>query len=63
MVMVPLIGAVLVVVSGFSFWYLLPKDGKVHWLVGLPGVDAYLPVVITNSFALGLVMMLSALTG
>jgi hypothetical protein len=60
--MVPLIGAVLVVVSGFSFWYLLPKDGKVHPLVGLPGVDAYLPVFLTNGFALGVVMMLSAMT-
>jgi len=60
--MVPLTGAVLVVASAVSFWYLLPKNGKVHPLVGLPGVDAYLPVFITNGFALGVVMMLSAIT-
>jgi hypothetical protein len=59
--MVPLVGVILLAGSVFSFWYLLPKNGQVHWLVTVPGVDAYLPVFITNGAALGVIMMLSFL--
>jgi hypothetical protein len=61
--MIPFIGAVVVGTSAFSFWWLLPNQGKVHWLATTAGLDAYLPVFITSGFALGVVMMLSALTG
>jgi hypothetical protein len=58
--MVPGIGVILLIVSGGSFWWLLPKNGKTHWLAAIPGIEAYLPVFITSGLALGVVMMLSA---
>jgi hypothetical protein len=58
--MVPVIGVVLVAASAGSFWCLLPKNGQVHRLAEMRFVDAYLPVCITSGFALGVVMMLSA---
>jgi hypothetical protein len=59
--MVPLIGVILLIASGLSFWWLLPKDGQPHWLAAIPSIEAYLPVCITSGLALGVVMVLSAL--
>jgi hypothetical protein len=57
--MIPGIGVILFIASGLAFWWLLPKDGKTHWLAAIPSIEAYLPVCITSGLALGVVMMLS----
>ena len=58
--MIPGVGIILFILSGISFWWLLPTDGRTHWLAAIPSIEAYLPVCIVSGLALGVVMMLSA---
>ena len=60
---IPLFGAILVVISALAFWYLLPRNGQPHWLATTASIEAYLPAVIIGGFALGIVLVLSLVTG
>jgi hypothetical protein len=45
--------------SGITFWYLLPRDGKVYRLADTPW-EPYVGVAFCAGFALGFSMILSS---
>ena len=59
--MIPLIGAVLLAASAFAFWMMLPNGDEIHWLMKMPSIEAYVPVIIISGIAVGVVMLFSVL--
>jgi len=54
-----LIGGVIVfVLTAITFWYCLPRDGKLHRFVDTEW-EPYVGVAFCSAVALGLTMMLS----
>ncbi len=51
-------GVVVFVLTGITFWYCLPRDGKTHRLVGTEW-EPYVGVAFCTAVALGFTMMLS----
>jgi hypothetical protein len=60
--MIPILGLLMVAASAGAFWYLLPKNGDVHWLVTARGFEQMLPLALISGFAIGVVMACSAFT-
>ena len=60
--MLAFLGLVITTVSGGAFWYLLPKNGEVHRLVTLPGLDQLLPVSLVSGLAIEITMLISGFT-
>lgn len=60
--MIPILGLLIVAASAGAFWYLLPKNGEVHWLVTARGFEQMLPLALISGFAIGVVMACSAFT-
>jgi hypothetical protein len=56
-------GAILVVASGASFAYLLPRQGKVHPLVTNSDVGSMVTIVIMAGLTFGIVMLCEAFLG
>lgn len=51
-----LIGLVILLVTGFLFWRILPKNGQVHRLVGTEW-EPYFVIVFVGAAALGVGMI------
>ncbi len=60
--MLGILGLLITCVSAGTFWYLLPKNGQVHRIVTMPGLDQLLPVSLVSGFAIGVTMFISAFT-
>jgi hypothetical protein len=56
-------GAVLVGGGGASFWYLLPRNGRVHSFVQNSDVGSMVTIAIMTAITFGLVMMFAGLSG
>ncbi len=56
-----IIGVALVIVSCAGFWYLLPRNGKVHPLVEKWDGGSMLTLVLMCTITLGFVLVLEAL--
>ena len=52
-----IIGAVLTVMGGASFWYLLPRNGQVHPLVNNWDGGSMITIVIMTGFTFGVVIL------
>jgi hypothetical protein len=52
------IGAIVLALTGISFWYMLPRGGKYHRFVGTE-LEPFIGVAFTAAVALSLTMMLS----
>jgi hypothetical protein len=57
--MVAILGLLIAGTSVGTFWYLLPKNGEVHWIVTARGLEQMLPLVLISAFAVGVVMLCS----
>ncbi len=60
--MVAILGLLIAGASAGAFWYLLPRNGQVHWLVTARGFEQMLPLALISGFAIGVVMFCSILT-
>lgn len=60
--MLAILGIVIAGASAWTFWYLLPRDGKVHWVVTAPVIESILPLGLISGFALGVAMIMSIFT-
>lgn len=60
--MIAILGLAIVSASAGAFWYLLPRNGQVHWLVTARGFEQMLPLTLISGFAIGVVMLFSILT-
>ena len=60
--MIAILGLAIVGASAGAFWYLLPKNGEVHWLVTARGFEQILPLTLISGFAIGIVMLCSIFT-
>jgi hypothetical protein len=56
-------GAALVVATGASFWYFLPRNGQVHPLVERFDGGSMITLVIMTVFTAGVVMMFAGYLG
>ncbi|HEX3342017.1 MAG TPA: hypothetical protein VHT68_22920 [Pseudolabrys sp.] len=56
-------GAMLVVVTGAFFWYLLPRNGRVHPFARNSNVGSWITVTIMTVFTFGVVMLFQGLFG
>lgn len=61
--MLTIIGAALVAGTSTGFWYLLPRDGKEHPLVGNSGVGSLVTVAILALFVVGVAVLCEGLLG
>jgi hypothetical protein len=57
--MLAILGIAIAGVSAWTFWYLLPRDGKVSWIVTAPVLESILPLGLIGGFALGVAMIMS----
>ncbi|HVT54922.1 MAG TPA: hypothetical protein VHD34_02575 [Xanthobacteraceae bacterium] len=57
--MIAILGVLVVGLSAWSIWYLLPRDGKVHWLVTTPFLEWLLPLGIISGLSMGILMVVS----
>jgi hypothetical protein len=53
-------GVFLLAVSGASFVYFLPRQGKVHPWVGLPVVDSVIPLSLMTGAVFGTAALVMA---
>jgi hypothetical protein len=60
--MVAILGLLITAASAGAFWYLLPRNGEVHWLVTARGFEQMLPLALISGFAIGVVMLCSILS-
>lgn len=60
--MIAILGLAVVGASAGAFWYLLPRNGQVHWLVTARGFEQMLPLILISGFAIGVVMLFSIFT-
>jgi hypothetical protein len=56
-------GAALAGVGGASFWYLLPRDGRVHPLVRNSDVGSMVTIGIMTLVTFGLVILFAGFSG
>ena len=56
-------GTALVGVGGASFWYLLPRQGRVHPLVQNSDVGSMVTIGIMTAVTFGLVILAAGLSG
>jgi hypothetical protein len=56
-------GAVLVVVTSAVFWYLLPRNGKVHPIVESLDGGSMITIVIMTTLTFGVVIMIEGFIG
>jgi hypothetical protein len=56
-------GAVLLVVTCAFYWYLLPRNGRVHPFVRNSNVGSWTTVTIMTVLTFGVVMLLRGLFG
>jgi hypothetical protein len=56
-------GVILVIVSCAAFWYLLPRDGKVHPLVENSDVGSMVTITIMTGITVGLAVMFGGAAG
>ena len=56
-------GAALVGVGGASFWYLLPRNGRVHPFVQNSDVGSMVTIAIMTAVTFGLVILFAGLVG
>jgi hypothetical protein len=56
-------GAVLIVATCAFYWYLLPRNGRVHPLVRNSNVGSWTTVTIMTVLTFGVVMLLRGLFG
>jgi hypothetical protein len=54
-------GVALVGVSGVSFWYFLPRGGRVHPLAKIPFLDSMITIVIMALLVLGVALMIEGI--
>ena len=57
-----LMGITLLIVSAGSLTACLPRNGKKAWFVGIPFLDAGVPVLILSVFAIGVVLVVAYFT-
>jgi hypothetical protein len=60
--MVAIIGIVFIIVSGASFWRLLPTNGKIHRLATAPFLESIIPICIVAGFAIGVALVFAGIT-
>ena len=46
-------GIALMVVSAASFWFLLPKNGEIHWLVRNVDLSSMITIGLLSVFTIG----------
>jgi hypothetical protein len=56
-------GAALVSVGSGSFWYLLPRNGRVHPFVENSDVGSMVTIAIITALTFGLVLLFAGLVG
>jgi hypothetical protein len=56
-------GVALVVATGTSFWYFLPRKGQVHPLVERFDGGSMITLAIMTVFTIGVVMMFAGFLG
>lgn len=56
-------GAALVVVTGASYWYLLPRNDQEHPLVKSSDVGSMITIMIMSGFTFGVVMLFEGFFG
>ncbi len=56
-------GAVLIIVTGAIFWYLLPRKGQVHPIVESLDGGSMITIVIMTVFTFGVVIMTAGFIG
>jgi len=56
-------GAALVVFSGGTFWYFLPRNGREHPLVKNSGVGSMITLAIMTVLTVGVVLLLQGFLG
>jgi hypothetical protein len=56
-------GAVLVGGGGGSFWYLLPRNGRVHPFVQNSDVGSMVTIAIMTAVTFGLVLLAAGISG
>jgi hypothetical protein len=56
-------GAALVGVGSGSFWYLLPRNGRVHPLVVNSDIGSMVTIAIMTAVTFGLVMLFAGFVG
>jgi hypothetical protein len=56
-------GAALIVVTGASFWYLLPRNGQVHRLVNNFDGGSMITIAIMTLFTFGVVILFAGFFG
>ncbi len=56
-------GAAMLVVTCAFYWYLLPRDGKVHPLVQNSDVGSMITIVIMGMFTFGVALLCDGLFG
>jgi hypothetical protein len=56
-------GAVLIIVTGATFWYLLPRNGQVHPFVESLDGGSMITIVIMTVFTFGVVIMTAGFIG
>jgi hypothetical protein len=57
--MLAILGLLVAGASAWAFWYLLPRNGQVHWMVTAPVLESILPLGLITGFALGVTMFIS----
>jgi hypothetical protein len=56
-------GAILMVVTGAIFWYLLPRKGQVHPMVEKLDGGSMITIVIMTAFTFGVVIVTAGFLG
>ncbi len=54
-------GFILAGAGGTGFWYLLPRDGRVHPLAVMPVLDWLLPTLLVGAVVTGLALIAAGL--
>lgn len=56
-------GAILIIGPSVGFWYLLPRNGRVHPLVNALDGGSMITLAIMTLFTIGLVMIFAGFFG
>jgi hypothetical protein len=56
-------GAILIVGPSVGFWYLLPRNGRVHPIVNAFDGGSTITLAIMTLFTIGLVMVIAGFSG
>jgi len=58
-----IVGAAAIAAAGVSFWWLLPREGKVHPMVRNTDVGSMVTLAIMSVLTFGAVALVSGLLG